>query len=417
VRRYHGVNVKSMKEKVNNINIEDYNYDLPEERIAQYPVEKREHSKLLLYNNGIISEDEFFNITLHLPDDALMVFNNTRVIRARILFRKDTGAGVEIFCLEPLSPAAYEQSFSSESPVEWKCIIGNLKKWKTGCLITEFMFKGKHYKLNAFKICPEGEAWRVRFTWEPAGLSFGEVTESAGHIPLPPYVKRNDEKADNMRYQTVYSSIKGSVAAPTAGLHFTQEVLADIKGRGIKTAELTLHVGAGTFQPVRTNDIFGHEMHCEHFVVSRELIGNLIASHGKIIAVGTTSVRTLESLYWMGVKITLNPTAADNELFTDQWEPYDQNISLSFKESMDSLLKLMDKTKEPQLRGMTKIMIVPGYRFMAINGMLTNFHQPKSTLLLLVSALVGNDWKRIYSFALENRFRFLSFGDSSLILK
>jgi S-adenosylmethionine:tRNA ribosyltransferase-isomerase len=406
-----------MIEKIREINIDDYDYDLPKERIAQYPVRKRENSKLLLYNKGIISQDIFSNIPEYLPDDALMVFNNTRVIRARILFRKESGAIIEVFCLEPQAPAEYELSFGSKRPVVWKCIIGNLKKWKTGCLITEFLFKGKHYKLSAEKVSSEVDAWRIRFSWNSEDISFGEVIKSVGHIPLPPYVKREDEEEDNIRYQTVYSSIKGSVAAPAAGLHFTNEVLDDIKSKGIRSVEITLHVGAGTFQPVKTNDISEHEMHCEHFFVSKEVIENILTSQGKIIAVGTTSVRTLETLFWMGVKTILNPSESDNELITDQWEPYRQDVDISFQESLGSLLSMMMKKKISFLHGVTKIIIIPGYRFRVINGMLTNFHQPKSTLLLLVSAWVGTDWKKIYNFALENRFRFLSFGDSSLLLK
>lgn len=406
-----------MKEKVREINIDDYDYDLPEERIAQYPVRKRENSKLLLYNKGIISQDIFSNIPEYLPDDALMVFNNTRVIRARILFRKESGAIIEVFCLEPRDPAEYELSFGSKKPVVWKCITGNLKKWKTGCLITEFLFKGKHYKLSAEKVSSVGDAWRIRFSWNSEDISFGEVIESVGHIPLPPYVKREDEEEDNIRYQTVYSSIKGSVAAPTAGLHFTNEVLDVIKSKGIRSVEITLHVGAGTFQPVKTNDISEHEMHCEHFFVSKEVIEHILDSQGKIIAVGTTSVRTLETLFWMGVKTILDPSESDNELITDQWEPYRQDVNISFQGSLGALLSMMTKKKISFLHGVTKIIIIPGYSFRVINGMLTNFHQPKSTLLLLVSSWIGTDWKKIYNFALENRFRFLSFGDSSLLLK
>jgi S-adenosylmethionine:tRNA ribosyltransferase-isomerase len=417
VQRSKGAKAKTMKEKIRKINIDDYDYGLPEHRIAQYPVKKRENSKLLLYNKGIISEDIFSNIPEYLPDDALMIFNNTRVIRARILFRKESGANIEVFCLEPEAPADYEQSFGSKKPVEWKCIIGNLKKWKRGCLVSDFLFKGRYYNLTAEKVNPEGEAWRIRFSWNSEDISFGEVIESVGHIPLPPYVKREDEKEDNIRYQTVYSRIKGSVAAPTAGLHFTKEVLDDIKSKEIKSVEITLHVGAGTFQPVKTNDISEHEMHCEHFFVSKEVIENILANEGKIIAVGTTSVRTLETLFWMGVKTILNPSVSDNEFITEQWEPYLKNVKISFRESFGALLSLMKKKKIIFLHGATKIIIIPGYRFRVIDGMLTNFHQPKSTLLLLVSAWVGPDWKKIYNFALENRFRFLSFGDSSLLLK
>ena len=406
-----------MSEFTRHIKIEEYDYELPEERIAQYPVKERDKSKLLVYINGEISKDIFRNICRYLPSDSLLVFNNTRVIRARLLFSKTTGANIEIFCLEPLSPVEYEKSFSSGSPVEWKCIIGNLKKWKEGTLSSEFIFKGKIYELTAQKVRPEGEAWRIRFSWKPGDIGFGTVIESAGHIPLPPYVRRDDEEEDYIRYQTIYSKINGSVAAPTAGLHFTDEVLEHILYKGIKSVEVTLHVGGGTFQPVRTQDISRHDMHCEHYFVDRETIETLLWNHGRIIAVGTTSVRTLESLYWLGVKIFHNPSAADSELFTEQWEPYHPGEKISVQESLESLLNVMKKKGTRLLHASSKIMIIPGYEFRMIDGMITNFHQPKSTLLLLVSAWAGNDWKKIYHFALENRFRFLSFGDSSLLIK
>jgi S-adenosylmethionine:tRNA ribosyltransferase-isomerase len=399
------------------INIEDYNYNLPEERIAQYPVKERDSSKLLVYRGGKISKDKFRNIHRYLPEDTLLVFNNTRVIRARLLFKKETGATIEILCLEPLVPFEYEQSFSSLSPVEWKCIVGNLKKWKNGTLTSVFDFKGKQFKLYAEKIKPEGEAWRIRFRWSAKDISFGEVTDVAGHIPLPPYVKREDENKDNVWYQTVYSRIKGSVAAPTAGLHFTEKVLNNIRNKGIKSAELTLHIGAGTFQPVKANDISQHAMHCEHFIISKSVLKTLIFFQGKIIAVGTTSVRTLESLYWLGVKVIRNPSFDESELLIEQWEPYTRVSEVSLEESFKALLEFMKKRKTASLNGATKIMIIPGYKFRVIDGMITNFHQPKSTLLLLISAWVGNDWKVIYNFAFDNNFRFLSYGDCSLLLK
>ncbi len=399
------------------INIEDYNYNLPEERIAQYPVKERDSSKLLVYRGGKISKDKFRNIHRYLPEDTLLVFNNTRVIRARLLFKKETGATIEILCLEPLVPFEYEQSFSSLSPVEWKCIVGNLKKWKNGTLTSVFDFKGKQFKLYAEKIKPEGEAWRIRFRWSAKDISFGEVTDAAGHIPLPPYVKREDENEDNVWYQTVYSRIKGSVAAPTAGLHFTEKVLNNIRNKGIKSAELTLHIGAGTFQPVKANDISQHAMHCEHFIISKSVLKTLIFFQGKIIAVGTTSVRTLESLYWLGVKVIRNPSFDESELLIEQWEPYTRVSEVSLEESFKALLEFMKKRKTASLNGATKIMIIPGYKFRVIDGMITNFHQPKSTLLLLISAWVGNDWKVIYNFAFDNNFRFLSYGDCSLLLK
>lgn len=398
------------------INIEDYRYDLPEERIAQYPVSERDRSKLLLYQNGNISEDVFRNIAGYLPSDSLLVFNNTKVIRARLLFRKETGAAIEIFCLEPLVPADYEQSFGSAEPVEWKCIIGNLKKWKSGMLSSKFSHKGKEFELEASKIKPEGGAWRIRFSWNNEKITFSEVTESAGHIPLPPYVKREDEQEDNIRYQTVYSKIKGSVAAPTAGLHFTDNVLSAINNKGIRRVDLTLHIGAGTFKPVKTNDISKHEMHCEHFIIKEELIETLLSLQGKIIAVGTTSVRTLESLYWLGVKLR-NNTGRNIKFNIDQWEPYKEQREISVGESFKTLLAEIKRGGNGFLHGSTTMMIIPGYRFRIINGMITNFHQPGSTLLLLVSAYIGEDWQKIYRYALYNRFRFLSFGDSSLLIK
>jgi len=398
------------------INIEEFKYELPEERIAQYPVKERDSSKLLLYKKGKLAEDVFSNIADHLPTGSLLVFNNTKVIRARLLFRKETGAVVEIFCLEPLLPSDYEQSFGSKKPVEWKCIIGNLKKWKSGAISLTFFFRGKKHELKAEKVKPEGEAWRIRFLWDNESISFSEVTEAAGHIPLPPYVKRDDEKEDNIRYQTVYSSIKGSVAAPTAGLHFTERVLSTIYIKGVKRADLTLHIGAGTFKPVKTNFISEHEMHCEHFFVTRELLETLISFSGRIIAVGTTSVRTLESLYWLGNKI-IRSKECETEMTVEQWDPYRVESDISSGESLEALLEWMKRKGTDIINGSTTLMIVPGYRFRIVSGIVTNFHQPGSTLLLLISAFTGDNWKGIYRYALEKGFRFLSFGDSSLLLR
>lgn len=398
------------------ININDFDYDLPEERIAQYPVRERDGSKLLIYNKGIISGDLFRNIYQYLPSDSLMVFNNTRVIRARIIFRKETGANIEVFCLEPLSPSDYERSFASGSPVEWKCIIGNLKKWKDNSITCSFVHRERHYTLSASKIKTEGEAWRILFTWDSTEISFGEVIEATGHIPLPPYVKRKEEDEDYIRYQTIYSKINGSVASPTAGLHFTDSVLEEIRKKGIHQTELTLHVGAGTFRPVKTKDLTLHEMHCEHLIISKEFIKTLLSHQGRIIAVGTTSVRALESLYWMGVQTICKSENKNDGFFVDQWEPYNQEKEYSLPESLESILNLMNRRKTRFLRASTKIMIMPGYNFHVISGMITNFHMPKSTLLLLVSAWTGDDWKNIYRHALEDNYRFLSYGDSSLLL-
>jgi len=402
--------------KIPEINIDDFNYDLPDERIAQYPSRERDGSKLLIYNKGIISGDLFRNIVSYLPADSLMVFNNTRVIRARIIFRKKTGAKIEVFCLEPLSPSEYQQSFSSGSPVEWKCIIGNLKKWKNNSITCYFAVKDKHYSLSATKTKTEGEAWRILFSWDAPDMSFGEVIEATGHIPLPPYVKREDNDEDYIRYQTIYSQINGSVAAPTAGFHFTETILSQIREKGISNVDLTLHIGAGTFRPVKTRDLTHHEMHCEHFYINRDVVETLLSPHGKVVAVGTTSVRALESLYWIGVQLICKPDHKSNEFFVDQWEPYLYEKEYSLKEALLKILNFMNERNTGSISASTKIMIVPGYKFRVINAIITNFHMPGSTLLLLVAAWTGNDWKRIYRNAMDNGFRFLSYGDSSLLL-
>jgi S-adenosylmethionine:tRNA ribosyltransferase-isomerase len=398
-----------------NINIADYDYELPENRIAQYPVRDRDASKLLLFDGKNISSDIFRNLDRYIPDDSLLVFNNTRVIRARLLFQKKSGAGIEILCLEPLSPSSYEMSFASGSPVEWKCIIGNLKKWKSGVLSLKFHLDGKVHELSAERICAEGEAWRIRFTWNDRNLSFSEVIEASGHTPLPPYITREDEKEDSDRYQTIYSAVKGSVAAPTAGLHFTENVLKKLAEKGVKLTDITLHVGAGTFQPVRAVDMSEHEMHCEHFFVTKDTIDELIENHGRIIAVGTTSVRTLESLYWLGVKAKNYSTGDIDNMTIDQWEPYDKDPGITVKTSLSALRSLMVKKNLTVINASTRIIIVHGYKFRMIRGIITNFHQPRSTLLLLISAWTGKNWQKIYKYALENGFRFLSYGDSSLL--
>jgi S-adenosylmethionine:tRNA ribosyltransferase-isomerase len=399
------------------IDINDYDYELPSDRIAQYPVEERDMSKLLIYKDDKITKDIFRNIVEYLPSDSLLVFNNTRVIRARILFKKETGASIEIMCLEPLEPSDYSLSLGSKEPVEWKCIIGNLKKWKSGELRTTFRYNIKQYNLQAEKLQQEGEAWRIKFRWDCPDISFGEVIEINGHIPLPPYINREDETEDNERYQTVYSSIKGSVAAPTAGLHFTDRVFDKLNDRGIKRAELTLHVGAGTFQPVKARNIFEHEMHCEHFSIDAKTIELLFKYYGNVIPVGTTSVRTLESLYWLGAKLLHHPSDTFSVLSLGQWDAYEMKSTVSVKESLGALLDYISERKLSYLSASTSIMIVPGYEFRMTNGMLTNFHQPRSTLLLLISAWAGIRWKDLYTFAIENNFRFLSYGDSSLLLK
>lgn len=399
------------------IDINDYDYDLPSDLIAQYPVNERDKSQLLIFKENTIVKDIFSNIDEYIPPDSLLVFNNTRVIRARILFRKETGAVIEILCLEPLAPSDYALSFSSTKPVEWKCIVGNLKKWKSGIIKTPFKYNDNQYFLYAERLQSENEAWRIKFSWNCQELSFGEVIETAGHIPLPPYINRKDETEDVERYQTVYSKIKGSVAAPTAGLHFTDHVFCKIKSKGIRSVELTLHVGAGTFQPVKADNIYNHEMHCEHFSIDTNTIKLLLVNQGKIIPVGTTSVRTLESLYWLGVKLIQNPAESFPELSLRQWEAYEMSTIFSVTESLNALLNYLKERNLTNLQAATSILIVPGYEFRLTNGMVTNFHQPRSTLLLLISAWTGCRWKDIYTFAVENRFRLLSYGDSSLLLK
>lgn len=407
----------NVKEYMEDINIDDYYYNLPADKIAQYPVNERDMSNLLITRGDDLSKDIFRNLDNYLTPESLLVFNNTRVIHARILFQKNTGALIEVLCLEPLTPSDYELSFSSNEHVEWKCIIGNLKKWKSGIIRTSFYYKDREYCLTAEKLNPEGEVWRISFEWNCPWLSFGEVIEITGHLPLPPYINRMDETEDAYRYQTVYSRIQGSVAAPTAGLHFTDEVFSKLKNKGVKTVEITLHVGAGTFQPVKSNNIFDHNMHSEHFFVSARTIELLIENFGKIIPVGTTSVRTLESLYWLGVKILKDPVCNTSCLTLGQWEAYDLDCDVSVRRSLEALLNHLKVQHLSSIHASTSIMIIPGYDFKIINGIITNFHQPKSTLLLLISAWIGNKWKKIYSYALDNNFRFLSYGDCSLLIR
>lgn len=398
--------------------LREYNYYLPPERIAYYPAAERDASKLLVRTGNGISSDIFRNIGNHLPEGSLLVFNNTRVIRARLLFKKESGAGIEILCLEPLEPRDYGEAFSSTQPVEWKCIAGNLKKWKKGDLVLNFNDGSRVIKLKASRAGTEGEdTLRIRFSWDGTDLCFGRILELAGHIPLPPYINRPDTTEDAISYQTVYSSVDGSVAAPTAGLHFTPRLLSELERKGIRKAEITLHVGAGTFKPVKTDNIHDHEMHCEHFIISRSCLDELVRNEGRITAVGTTTVRTLESLYWMGVKIRGGTSLSEGSIATGQWEPYERETDLPAADALDALAKAMDKDGLEYLAGSTSLIIVPGYRFRMIKGLVTNFHQPGSTLLLLVAAWTGEAWKDVYNYALQNDYRFLSYGDSSLLYR
>ncbi len=445
------------------IKISDFNYNLPDERIAKFPVAERDHSKLLIYNKGNISEDTFFNIGNYLPEGALMVFNNTRVIRARMHFRKDTGAQIEIFLLEPYVPADYEQMFQTRGKCQWLCLVGNKKKWKEGELSLTLNTKpappvsaatvseepssgGSNITLTARYIAPHATAHIVEFSWQSSPLPmegvgevcFAEIVDLAGELPIPPYLNRDTESSDLTTYQTVYSKIKGSVAAPTAGLHFTPNVLSNIDSRGIERDEVTLHVGAGTFKPVKTEDVADHEMHAEHFAVKLSTIQNLIRHDAKAVAVGTTSVRTLESLYYIGAQLIRNAEcrtqnaesgcAPNNSEFciqksalefsVSQWEPYQEGAnSASALDSLKAIEKYLLDNNLNTLHASTQIIITPaGYDYKIVRMLVTNFHQPKSTLLLLVSALIGDSWHEVYDYALAHDFRFLSYGDSSLLI-
>ena len=406
------------------IRISDYYYPLPDERIAKFPIAQRDHSKLLVYRNGEVSDDVFFHLPDYLPQGALMVFNNTKVIQARMHFRKTTGALIEIFLLEPYHPADYEQMFQVTDSCEWICLIGNQKKWKEGELVRTLSWKGHDLQINAVRMGEQGTGQRIAFSWHYLPddgtlppVSFAEVIDSIGELPIPPYLNRETQESDKTTYQTVYSKIKGSVAAPTAGLHFTDDVLQALDRHGIDREELTLHVGAGTFKPVKSEEIEGHEMHTEYICVKRQTIEKLIAHQAQAIAVGTTSVRTLESLYYMGLKLQQNPEATEEELHVSQWEPYQQEQQpIPPLQALGNILAWMDRRGLQSLHSSTQIIIAPGYEYKIVKILITNFHQPQSTLLLLVSAFVKGDWHTIYDYALSHDFRFLSYGDSSVLI-
>ncbi len=400
------------------IQIKDYNYNLPDERIAKFPLAKRDNSKLLLYRHGEVTEDVFHNIAEYLPKGALMVFNNTKVIQARLHFRKETGALIEVFLLEPYMPADYEQMFQTTGHCSWLCMIGNLKKWKEGTLKRTFDVKGKEVTLVAERKEDVHKSYRVDFSWDASDVSWAELLDAVGELPIPPYLNRETQESDKTTYQTVYSKIKGSVAAPTAGLHFTPEVLADIDRHGIDREELTLHVGAGTFKPVKSEEIQDHEMHTEYICVHRQTLEKLIRHEAKAIAVGTTSVRTLESLYYIGVKLEKTLDLSEEELHVCQWEPYENAVAkpITPLKAIENILAYLDKHGLSALHASTQIIIAPGYEYNIVKMLVTNFHQPQSTLLLLVSAFVHGDWRKIYDYALAHDFRFLSYGDSSLLI-
>lgn len=405
-----------MKPDFSAININDYTYPLTEDRIARFPPDQRDTSKLLVWDGNQISHDRFMNVADYLPAGSLLVLNNTKVVHARLFFRKPTGALIEVFCLEPLEPVSdVHTAFQQSSPVTWKCLLGNARRWKEGNLSETFEHNGNEIKLTAKLIEKTGEDFLVRFSWKPQDISFAEVMESFGRIPLPPYLKREAVALDKKRYQTVYACHEGSVAAPTAGLHFTPRVFERLAEKNIRHHYLTLHVGAGTFKPVGDDGIEKHTMHTEQMLVSRQFIENLLGEHRQIIAVGTTSVRTLESLYWYGVKLQYNKNA---DFGIPQFDPYQEHPYPlpDVEQALKNILGLMNRKGMEILPGSTQLMIVPGYNYRIIGGMITNFHQPRSTLLLLIAAWLGDKWKDIYHYALENDFRFLSYGDSCLFL-
>lgn len=399
-----------------NLSINDFFYDLPEDRIAKYPLTERDSSKLLVYHEGKINEDIYRTLDQHIPQGSLLIFNNTKVIEARILFQKPTGGVIEIFCLEPGDHnAVITAGMMQKGNVRWQCMIGGASKWKHGQLLEKKIKSGdKEVSLFAKYVEKKTESFVIDFWWTDHQLSFAEVLHLGGVIPLPPYIKREPEKSDGERYQTIYAKQEGSVAAPTAGLHFTDDLLKRLTAKKIETGFITLHVGAGTFKPVKSETMKGHEMHAEIIEVSKTMIENILHNlPGNIIAVGTTTLRTIESLYWLGVKLK---SGEENNLTITQWEPYElEKYFLLPGEALQTLINFMSKKNWEYLTMKTQVIIAPGYQAKIVKAMVTNFHQPRSTLLLLVASLIGDDWKKIYAYALENNFRFLSYGDGCLL--
>jgi S-adenosylmethionine:tRNA ribosyltransferase-isomerase len=398
--------------KKEEILIQDYTYQLPNERIAHHPLQKRDESKLLVYKSGRIEEDRFFNLAQRLPEGATLILNNTRVIEARIFFTKSTGGVIEIFCLEPHGQSM-EVSLQQQGFVEWTCMIGGASKWKPGQVLSkELTIDGEKVILEARYKGKVEDAFAIHFSWTPAHLHFVQVLHAAGDIPLPPYIKRSAELLDKERYQTIFAKEEGSVAAPTAALHFTEDVFRQLQEKKIRSSYITLNVGAGTFKPVKTASIADHHMHSETFTVKQDTLQAILQAN-TVIAVGTTSLRTIESLHWLGVKLLKGNL--QEEWALEQWEVYDLDDSVSYQESIGAILQWMKDKEMEDLHCRTALLIVPGYRFKIPSAIMTNFHQPQSTLLLLIAAFIGDDWKKVYQFALENDFRFLSYGDSSLL--
>ncbi len=407
-----------MKENPKHIHISDFDYELPDERIAKFPLAERDHSKLLLYRHGEVSEDVFTSLPQYIEANELMIFNNTKVIQARLHFRKETGALIEVFCLEPVAPADYALNFQQTSHSGWLCLVGNLKKWKEGTLHRQLTVKGLSVTLSATRGECRGTSHYIEFSWDNTDITFADILEEFGELPIPPYLNRETQESDKVSYQTVYSKIKGSVAAPTAGLHFTEEVMERLRQKKVELEELTLHVGAGTFKPVKSEEIEGHEMHTEWISVSRHTLERIVAHGGQVVAVGTTSVRTLETLYYVGIILQDNPDANEEDLYIKQWYPYSvsKEKELTSVKALQNIIDYLDLHHLEVLHSCTQIIIAPGYTYHVVRKMITNFHQPKSTLLLLVSAFVNGDWKKIYRYALGHDFRFLSYGDSSLLI-
>lgn len=401
------------------INIEDFSYDLPAGRIANYPLPERDTSKLLVYQDGKLKEDRYLHIADYLPEGALLIFNDTRVVEARILFQKPTGGSIEIFCLSPHERYSdITTAMLQKGEVWWNCLIGGASKWKKGMVLQkEVVVSGKEIILNAVFKERREDSFVIELQWSPSELSFAEVLHTMGFIPLPPYIKRKVEESDNERYQTIYAKQDGSVAAPTAGLHFTDRIFSSLREKNIRHDFITLHVGAGTFKPVKSERIADHVMHTEMMEVRRETIENVLGSVGKVYCVGTTSLRTVESLYWMGVKAMTDPSIEPDRLNISQWEVYESLADhvATPRQSLEALLDWMKRNEIDRLVAETQIMIVPGYSFRMIEGLVTNFHQPRSTLLLLVAALIGDHWKEVYRYAVEHDFRFLSYGDGCLL--
>ncbi len=401
-----------------NIQIAAYNYNLPDERIAKYPLEQRDLSKLLVYKAGEIEESTYRNLPSLLPNDSLLIFNNTKVVEARMLFHTFTGAVIELFYLEAVSEAIdAAMAMGCTKTIAIKCYVGNAKRWKHGPLKREVTWNGQTIEVTVSEKERVADYYHVTLSWTPADVVFAEVLHAFGSIPLPPYLKRETEASDLERYQTVFAKELGSVAAPTAGLHFTENIVKELAQKGIDTTQVTLHVGAGTFKPVKSESIGEHEMHGEYLDVSTETIQKLLNALDtkKIVTVGTTSTRTIESLYWLGRKVFFQPEITQHHLVVGQWEPYETTELCSSKEALEALLTWLERNKLTSILSKTQIIIAPGYTFRIIHGLITNFHQPESTLLLLISALIGEDWKKVYDYALENDFRFLSYGDGSLL--